>query len=184
MSAEVPVLRDAIENDLLLYPSKKVLIHTVSYAIRNYLIETLSCQERLVTHEAITRESALENFKSSRQPLVMLSPSFDRGVDLPEKDNCAAVFICKMPYLSLGDPQVAAKVKTLGGWTWYYLKAAQTLMQMSNRHVRSYTQHGDTRIYDRQFTRLLGQTKNMIPMWWQKAIQEVSTEVNKIGSLI
>jgi len=186
MQFELPVLREAIESDLPKYSHKKVLIHTVSYAIRNYLMETLSCRDRLVTHESNTRESALENFKSSRKPLVILSPSFDRGVDLREEDNCAAVMVCKIPYLSLGDPQVAAKVKTPGGWTWYALKAAQTLMQMTGRHVRSMSQRGDTYIYDRQFSKLLGQTKNMIPTWWQDAIQtqDPNTQRVKIGNMI
>ncbi len=190
MSAELPVLKNQIEQDLSKYPNQKVLIHTVSYAVRNYLLENLDCQGRMVTHESNTREEALENFKRSRKPLVMLSPSFDRGVDLRESDNCGAVMVCKMPYLSLGDPQVSAKVKTPGGWTWYALKAAQTLVQMTGRSVRSETQKCDTYIYDKQFSRLLGQMRNTIPTWWQDAIQEVRNEskdskkLAQIGMLI
>lgn len=190
MAAELPVLKNAIENDLLKYPDRKVLIHTVSYAVRNYLLENLNCQERLRTHESGTREAALEDFKSSREPVVMLSPSFDRGVDLRESDNCGAVMVCKMPYLSLGDPQVKAKTQSPGGWTWYALKAAQTLVQGTGRSVRSERQKCDTIIYDKQFSRLLSQTKNIIPRWWQDAIHEVhddeqdSRKLANIGSLI
>lgn len=190
MMSELPVLAAAIDSELENYPNRKVLIHTVSYAVRNYLMENLSCNNRLVTHESGTRELALENFKASREPLVMLSPSFDRGVDLRASDNCGAVMVCKMPYLSLGDPQVKAKTQTPGGWTWYALKTAQTLVQMTGRSVRSETQQCDTFIYDRQFSRLLSQTKNIIPDWWQAAIQEIRDDsrdgrkLAQIGSLI
>jgi Rad3-related DNA helicase len=168
---QLPLLRDAIEHDLRLYPHGKVLIHTISYQIRNYLMQTLSCGDRLVTHESDDRQDALENFKITDKPLVMLSPSFDRGVDLRVEANCEAVMVCKMPFLSLGDPQVKAKVETPGGWSWYSLKAAQTLMQSTGRHIRSNTQRGDTWIYDSQFLKLLGRTKNIIPQWWQKALR-------------
>jgi Rad3-related DNA helicase len=180
----LPVLRDEIDRDLLRYPDRKVLIHTVSYEIRNYLMQGLSCQERLMTHESGTRELALEEFKKSRAPSVMLSPSFDRGVDLREEDNCGCQMICKMPYLSLGDPQVSAKVKTPGGWTWYALKAVQTLGQMTGRSVRSTTQKCDTIIYDGQFSRLRAQMKDTIPPWWQSAIIEQRPALNKTAMLI
>lgn len=126
-----------------------------------------------MTHESGDREEALESFKASRRPLVMLSPSFDRGVDLPEADNCGAVMICKMPYLSLGDPQIKAKVDLPGGWTWYALKACQTLVQMTGRSVRSPRQRCDTYIYDAQFARLRSRMGEVLPAWWQAAIQEV-----------
>jgi len=185
MSTELPILKNAIEEDLKNYQYKKVLIHTVSYTIRNYLLETLQCKERLVSHESNNREEWLAKFKSSKYPLVMLSPSFDRGVDLREEDNCAAVFICKVPYMSLGDPQVKAKTETPGGWDWYFMKAIQTVMQMTGRHIRSVEQCGDTIIYDQQFEKLLNKTKDIIPYWWKDAIiyHDMNNSKVKIGSM-
>jgi len=173
LTDQLPLLREAIDEDLRKYPTQKVLIHTVSYQLRDYLRNHLVCQERLMTHESGDREEALESFKANRRPLVMLSPSFDRGVDLPEADNCGAVMICKMPYLSLGDPQIKAKVDLPGGWTWYALKACQTLVQMTGRSVRSPRQRCDTYIYDAQFARLRSRMGEVLPAWWQAAIQEV-----------
>jgi Rad3-related DNA helicase len=184
LSDQLPLLREAIDLDLLKYPEQKVLVHTVSYQLRNYLRDNLTCQERLVTHESDNREEALESFKASRRPLVMLSPSFDRGVDLPEADNCGAVIVCKMPYLSLGDPQVKAKVDLPGGWTWYALKACQTLVQMTGRSVRSPRQQCHTYIYDAQFSRLRSRMQDVLPAWWQAAIQEVAPAITNTGILI
>jgi Rad3-related DNA helicase len=184
MSNQLPLLQKAIDQDLLKYPDQKVLIHTVSYQLRNYLRDTLTCQERLMTHESDDREEALESFKSSRSPLVMLSPSFDRGVDLPEADNCGAVMVCKMPYLYLGDPQVKAKVDLPGGWAWYALKACQTLVQMTGRSVRSPRQRCDTIIYDAQFSRLRSRMQEILPVWWQAAIREIDPGIANTGLLI
>jgi Rad3-related DNA helicase len=184
VNEQLPILRDAIDIDLLKYPRQKVLIHTVSYLLRDYLLENLQCRDRLTTHESDTRTEALEYFKTSKDPLVMLSPSFDRGVDLREADNCGAVMACKMPYLYLGDPQVKAKVDSPGGWTWYALKAAQTLVQMTGRSVRSSHQVCHTYIYDEQFTRLRSQMREVIPLWWLKAVQEVRPSLEKFGMSI
>jgi Rad3-related DNA helicase len=184
MNQELPVLREQIEHDLEKYPDQKVLIHTVSYMVRDYLMEALSCQDRLMTHESGTREAALAEFKSIDLPAVMLSPSFDRGVDLPKEDNVGAQMICKVPFLYLGDPQVKAKVNQPGGQSWYNLKAVQTMCQMTGRAVRSMDQKCDTYIYDRQFSRLKSQMRDIIPAWWLRAVQEVRDPIAKTGMLI
>ncbi len=184
MYVQLPILKNEIEKDLLKYPDRKVLIHTVSYDIQRYLRDNLSCQERLTWHTSMDREMALEDFKKSRRPLVMLSPSFDRGVDLREGDNVGAQMICKVPYLNLGDPQVKAKTDLPGGWTWYQLKATQTLLQMTGRSVRSARQKCDTYIYDEQFGRLRNQMKNAIPAWWMDATRDIRPALNQTGMLI
>ena len=118
------------------------------------------------------RTDQLEAFKKSKKPLVMLSPSFDRGVDLPG-DQCRFIIVCKMPYLNLGDKQVAARLKAPGGDQWYVFKAIQTLMQMSGRGVRSETDHCDTYILDAQFNGLLARTRQYVPKWWMDAIRRI-----------
>ena len=69
-------------------------------------------------------------------------------------------------------------MKGLGGQKWYVLKAAQTLVQMSGRAVRSKDDYCDTYILDRQFGRLFSQMKQMkiatgdpiLPEWWSAAV--------------
>ncbi|GAJ16294.1 unnamed protein product, partial [marine sediment metagenome] len=56
----------------------------VSYRLRDFLVKNLE-QGKLITHTKWNREDKLEEFKDSPEPLVMLSPSFDRGVDLPQE---------------------------------------------------------------------------------------------------
>lgn len=179
MQMELPILRDEIEATLEKYPAGKVLIHTVSYPVRNYLMENLDFHGRLMTHESNTREQALAEFKDSKEPRVMLSPSFDRGVDLPTADNCQAVIVCKIPYLDMSDPQVKRKMEMPGGQTWYFLKACQTLVQMTGRSVRSTNQVCHTYIFDKQFSRLRHEMRSTLPAWWLNAIQDVPVDSNQ-----
>ncbi|HEC62674.1 MAG TPA: hypothetical protein ENI27_10555 [bacterium] len=136
MDTELPKLARAIIDIMNAYPNDKILVHTTSFAIRNYLHSWISDDSRLISHTTENREHMLSFFKRSRDPLVMLSPSFDRGVDLRD-DFCRCVIICKVPYISMGDPQVRARMKLPGGDRWYLLKAIQTIIQMSGRGVRS-----------------------------------------------
>lgn len=176
MNDELPRLAAAVSGLLDKYPKDKVLIHTVNYNVKMFLMEHLPKHEkRLISHITEDRNMKLSYFKSSRDPLVMISPSFDRGVDLPD-DCCRCIIICKMPYLRL-DPQVMARVyngsgrMTQAGGYWYSLKAAQTLLQMTGRAVRSMTDYCDTYILDSQFQRLMGTVRPILPDWWKNAIR-------------
>ncbi|GAI62862.1 unnamed protein product, partial [marine sediment metagenome] len=177
MDIERPKLLSGVQALINRYPSDKILIHTVSYRLRDFLMGTLE-QDRLITHTKWDREDKLQEFKDSQKPLIMLSPSFDRGVDLPQ-EKCRCIIICKIPYLYLGDPQIRERMKAPGGHKWYLLKAAQTLVQMSGRAVRSQEDSCDTYILDKQFGRLLGQIKSILPQWWLGAL--VKKEITEYG---
>ena len=168
MDAELPKLLQGINSILNKYPGDKILIHTVSYKIRDYLLENLS-NGRIMTHSREDRADKLIQFKESIEPLVMISPSFDRGVDLPHNE-CRVIIICKVPFPDLGDPQIEKRVKLPGGWQWYGVKAAQTLVQMSGRGVRSDRDYCDTYILDRQFGRFAVRMRKVLPDWWLNAV--------------
>lgn len=168
MTEGLPRLAEAISELLGRYPNDRVLVHTVSYRIQQYLLAHLP-PDRLITHGPADREEKLELFRTSREPLVMLSPSFDRGIDLFD-DQCRCVIICKMPYLDLSDKQTKARMAMPDGQRWYLLRAIQTLMQMSGRAVRSPEDHADAWILDGAFKNLFNRTRYAIPKWWQDAI--------------
>jgi len=129
-----------------------------------------------MTHDSDDREDKLREFKAALGPKVMISPSFDRGVDLPH-EACRCVIICKVPYLNLSDDQTKARMEFPDGQRWYNLKAAQSIVQMSGRAVRSQDDFCDTWILDRQFGSLLARTRHVIPKWWQDAIIRGGLEI-------
>jgi ATP-dependent DNA helicase DinG len=171
MDRELPHLVSEIDSLIDRYPNGKVLVHTVSYSIRNYLVANLKTTRRVITHDSVDRESALDDFKHTSDPVVFLSPSMDRGVDLPTKDNCQCVIICKVPYMSTGDELTGARMKLSDGPQWYATKAVQTLVQSTGRAVRSSTQTCDTWILDEQFLRLRNMMRQTFPKWWLDAVQ-------------
>jgi Rad3-related DNA helicase len=142
MYDELPIMLAKITELINKYPDKKVLVHAVSYKVCDYLMNNLPMKDRLITHRSADRASQLMEFKESPLPLVMVSPSFDRGVDLPG-DQCRAIIIAKMPYPSLADKQISARMELADGNAWYSTRTVQTLVQMSGRGVRSETDYCD-----------------------------------------
>jgi Rad3-related DNA helicase len=169
LTEALPKLVEKTRNILNKYPNEKILIHCVSYKIRDYLIQYLD-RTRTITHTSYNREEILEIYKASPKPLVLLSPSMDRGVDLPD-DQCRVVIIAKVPYPDLGDPQISQRVHaSKDGNSWYAHKAISKIIQMSGRAVRSKDDHADTYILDAKFDDLLRDNRHLFPMWWRQSI--------------
>lgn len=170
MNIALPMLVKGVNSLLEEYPKDKVLIHAVSYNVREYLMKNLSARSRLISHNTQDRVEKLEQFKKSSQPLVLISPSMDRGVDLPE-DQCRVIIIAKVPYPSLGDPQVKKRVyASKDGNAWYAYHTIASIVQMAGRGVRSKTDWASTYILDEQFGRLFDYYKNMFPGWFLEAL--------------
>ncbi|MDD5704186.1 MAG: helicase C-terminal domain-containing protein, partial [Dehalococcoidales bacterium] len=125
---------------------------------------------RIITHNSFDRVQALERFKISKLPKVLLSPSMDRGVDLPG-DQCRVVIIAKIPFGDLGDPQITKRVHaSKDGNNWYIHKTIGKIIQMAGRGVRSKDDHADTYILDEQFNRVYTENRRMFPKWFRESI--------------
>ena len=169
MDLELPKLLEAVANIMTRHPQEKILVHTTSYGIRDYLLSRLT-SPRVMTHESNDRDVKLQEYKDTIEPRVMLSPSFDRGVDLPY-DQCRIVVIAKVPYLSLADAQVKARLDAPGGNTWYQMRAVQTILQMSGRGIRAPDDYCATYILDEQFGKLFKRARDLFPAWWIAGFQ-------------
>jgi Rad3-related DNA helicase len=168
---ERPKLLKRVKEIIDLYPDSKGLIHTVSYSLAAYLHDNLH-SSRVITHNGQGRSSALSEFKNSDLPLVLISPSMDRGVDLPY--DCARwCIICKVPFPDLSDKQVAARLYSHGsfGRQWYAQVAASTIMQMSGRIVRAVDDFGVSFILDKQFENFYSRNAGMFYGWWTEALE-------------
>lgn len=165
----LPKIAKSVEKIMAQYPDSKILCHTVSYKIRDYLRDNIQ-SKRLVTHSTKDRALVLEKFKRSKAPLVLLSPSMERGIDLPQEE-CRVVIITKCPFPSLGDPQISRRLHgSSDGQQWYALRTISTLIQASGRAVRSVDDHCDTYILDEQFARMYTDYKSLFPQWYREAV--------------
>lgn len=171
---ERPKLAEGVRNILGRFPQENVLIHTVSYKLAAYLWNELAgCQElgdrALLTYtDGHEREEQVVRFR--RKGGVLLAPSLERGVDLPD-EMCRVVIVAKIPFPSLGDRRVAERIHRPGGQIWYGVSVARGLVQMTGRGVRHEQDWATTFVLDRQFGRWWSEIgKKVLPKWWQEAI--------------
>lgn len=169
---DLPKLVSAIARIMDEHLHENILVHTVSYKLArdiDYHLGRRGLGHRTMTYtRGSEREDALDRFKSSRG-MVMLAPSLDRGVDLPG-DLCRVQVIAKIPYPYLGDKQVAKRMHTKGGQTWYRVQTIRTIVQMTGRAVRSADDHATTYILDKQFNRMWKSSQRLFPQWWRDGV--------------
>ncbi len=169
INVALPALAKKVKELIDKYPDDKILIHTVSYKITSYIMNNVK-SDRLITHTGMNRAQMLDAFKKSYRPQVLVSPSMDRGVDLPY-DQCRVVIIAKVPYPDLGDKQVQQRVyASKDGNNWYAHKAVSKIIQMSGRATRSAKDYSETFILDEQFKKIYNEHRRLFPKWWAEAL--------------
>jgi len=150
---------------------EKGLIHTISYKLKDHILSHSRHKKRLRAHaNASERSKALERFIASNEPLVLVSPSFQRGVDL-WGDRARFQVIIKLPFPDLGDKQTSKRYFSgQSGKRWYALEAARNLIQMAGRIVRSANDYGVTYVLDERFRRFYQQMEADFPTWFKEAV--------------
>lgn len=162
--AELPRLITAIRAILDDHPDSKGIIHAVSYKLANAILDGVQDYDhRLITHTAKDRIEVLDMFKGVDYPAVLISPSMERGVDLPD-DLCRFAILAKCPYKSVADKVVSKRLYSGStGNQWYKSQAAQNLVQACGRGVRSETDYCTTYLLDTNITDLIKQNRRLFP---------------------
>lgn len=124
----IDVINDILNN----HKDEKGIIHTVSAACKDYLLDSLNDQ-RLIDHNTKNRIEQLEKFKKTDKALVLISPSMNEGVDLPG-DLCRFQIIYKLPYPDLADKQI--RMRANADEDWYEYKTSLSLIQTYGRGMR------------------------------------------------
>jgi len=168
--AKLPDTLPSIVTDLTkaldYHKTEKGLIHCASYKISNYIKE--NCHDkRLIFHDSETREKMLHKFLKSKTG-VLVSPSMTEGLDL--KDDLARwEVIVKIPYLFIGDKQIAKRMQV--DPDWYIWQTCLTLVQSYGRIFRSETDWGSAYIFDSGAKYFIQKNKHMLPDWFLEACQ-------------
>lgn len=166
-----PILLQNLSAVLDRHPEDRILIHTVSYDLNTYLLNGLSqYSSRLVTYKSSSeKQRAIDRYLYT-DASVLLAPSLDRGIDLPG-DDCRVIVVCKIPFPSLSDKQISAKLYRPGGRQWYAVKTVRSLVQMTGRGMRSETDFCESYILDANFiNNIWRRHKNLLPQWWKDAL--------------
>ncbi|MDO5849911.1 MAG: ATP-dependent DNA helicase [Methanobacteriaceae archaeon] len=163
----IPIIKEILEK----HKNEKGIIHTVSYQCKDFLMDQLQ-DTRLIDHNNKNRLKALNKFEKSKQPLVLISPSMNEGVDLPG-DKCRFQIIYKMPYPSISDKQIKAR-KNIEN-KWYDYQTAITLVQTYGRGMRSVNDYCVTYFIDSRlnsFIRRDSKRDNLLPNFFKDAIEK------------
>ena len=152
------------------HPDERILIHTVSYKLTEYIAERMP-NERVVTYDSgRDRDDALKRYLDKPNG-ILVAPSMDRGVDLPG-DACRVQIVCKLPFPYLGDKQVSARLYgTPGGQTWYLIQCVRSFVQMTGRGVRNKDDYAITYVLDKAFqNNIMKRGKKLVPKYMNEAI--------------
>lgn len=168
-----PQMVQGVAGVLRRHPDERVLVHTVSYELARYLHESLSSlvpDRPLFTYtDSHDKADSLKAY-SETSGAVLLAPSMDRGIDLPD-DLCRVQVVAKVPFPNVKDKRITARMYSTGGKAWYALQTIRTLIQMTGRGIRSKDDWATTYILDSQFiTNIYKSFAYLFPAWWKEAL--------------
>lgn len=169
-----PKIVKMIESILNMYPNKKGIIQTGSYAFANKLHDTIdkSLKSRLILYnDTLEKQESLDAYKYSDDK-VLIGPSLVEGLSLDD-DLCRFLIIMKIPYLSLADKYVDAKRKY--NPIWYSNATSILMLQGIGRGVRNEHDWCVTFILDACFQGLFNTTRTMYPPEFVNRIQVINS---------
>jgi len=141
---------------------EKGLIHTVSYKneamIRKHASRPL--RERLISHQDRDRDTAIQEFRDTKSPKILMSPAAFDGLDFTY-DISRFQIIPKIPFLSLGSEAVQLKRKQ--DPRWYSWRTAVRCIQSWGRSVRADDDYAKTYILDGNFVGFLDRNGDFFP---------------------
>lgn len=160
----IPVLNEILAK----HKNEKGLIHTVSKDCRRYIMSHID-DDRLMTHDTENRHKKLEEYKSSKNS-VLVSPSMSEGVDLPG-EQCRFQVIYKLPFMTLSE-QVRQRVNE--DEEWYDYRTCISLVQTFGRGIRFDGDYCTTYVVDSRFKDFIRKDKRehqFIPEYVLNAIK-------------
>lgn len=158
----LPYIIRMIDGALNMYKDYRGIIQTGSYAFAKALKDGLSKEnaKRIILYEDSTSKSeSLELYKLSENR-VLVGPSLVEGLSFDD-DLCRFQIIMKVPYPSLTDKFISAKMNY--DKQWYSNTTAISILQGVGRGVRNMNDWCVTFIVDGCFLRLFQMSYKMFP---------------------
>jgi len=152
------------------------IIHSGSYEISARIFQGLSEKNRqrvLVYRGTQEKEQALSRFLAEKN-MVLMGPSILEGLDLSSEKSRLQIFL-KVPFPSLGDKFVSAKMNYQPGW--YDWKTITSILQGVGRSVRSEDDWAITYFLDGCLSDLLRRRRSFFPHEVQKRIKVIRDDI-------
>lgn len=151
--------------------NRKGIIHTVSYARRDFLVKYLSSVDlggtlAIYTHDTRELQDTVREFKRAEGPAILVSPSISTGFDFPY-DECRYQIIGKVPFPDTRDAVMQARAKRDKDYFAYV--TMQQLVQMAGRGMRAADDTCQTFIVDDNWSWFRQRYRNFAPKWFIEA---------------
>lgn len=176
LDGELPKLIKGIKKILDIHKGEKGVCHTVSYKLAKQIHDGIN-SPRLIIHTPFDRQDVIDEFIENDDDSVLLSPSVERGVNLPY-DKCRFVICAKMSFANLGDAVVSRRLHSGPiGQLWYLSTAMLNIMQSCGRGVRAADDFCVAYLIDQQIERVYQQYPSLWPSWFREAETWESNEL-------
>jgi ATP-dependent DNA helicase DinG len=150
---------------------RKGIIHTVSYARSEYIYRHSDYAQHMIIHSSMGTRQAIERFKASQPPAILVSPSLSTGYDFPYQE-CEYIIVSKIPFATTTDPVLKARQEQDEEYGLYL--AMQNLVQMAGRGMRSADDQCEILIVDDMIGWLVKKYRHLSPAWFLDALQRVA----------
>ena len=154
------------------YAQYKGIIQTASYNLAKEFVKDApnELKSRFLLYEnSLEKTNFIKRHETSKNT-ILIGPSLSEGIDLPG-DLCRFIIILKVPYASLKDKLVKAKMELFP--SWYKSDASNTIIQGIGRGNRSKDDWCVTYIVDGCFGQLYAETKEQYPKELQDRIKMI-----------
>jgi len=148
---------------------RKGVIHTVSYSRRDYIFKYSEFANRMLSHDAGGLQDCVRRFRESGPGTLLVSPSAGTGFDFPG-DDCRYQIIGKVPFPDSRSKVLQARQERDKDFFAYV--AAQSIVQMAGRGVRSVDDWCETFIIDDNWQWFINKYKGFMPRWFTAACRK------------
>ena len=164
------VLQRLDEHYIPTHLEEKGVIHTHTNKIADYILRNSRYRAYMMSNvgNEESREDVFQEFFDKDPPCIMVTPSMRMGIDL-HGDRCRWQVIVKVPFPSLGDPQIRKRVDL--DQRWYDWQTLISLIQTYGRGCRSEDDYCETYILDQVFPVLVRRNERILPRWFLTAIK-------------
>ena len=148
----LPHVVETLDKILDKHKGQSGIIHAGSYEFMDYINAKSKHKFSFVKYDNAKERGGAINLFKKIDGKILLGPSLLEGLDLKDDKSRFQIFF-KVPYPSLGDPLVKAKMQTFPDW--YDWKTGIAIQQGAGRSIRSEDDWAVTYILDACFRSLI-----------------------------
>ena len=165
----LPKVIEVLDKILDKHKGQSGIIHAGSYQFMNEINAQSKHSFNFITYDvAKERQGAIRNF-NEQDGKILVGPSLLEGLDLKDDKSRFQIFF-KVPYPSLNDPLVKAKMTAFADW--YDWKTGIAIQQGAGRSIRSKDDWAITYILDACFRSLINK-QDFFPPSFKERIKTI-----------